>query len=92
MKKFKDVFDGSGIKTIKLNFDDTDNEELLKSSSQKNHPIDLTTMFTGVKNVMPYGTEQEIINWTPKRVYPKFNARFLTTKGIINYLMFHIEY
>ena len=92
MKKFKDVFDGSGIKTIKLNFDDTDNEELLKSSSQKNHPIDLTTMFTGVKNVMPYGTEQEIINWTPKRMYPKFNARFLTTKGIINYLMFHIEY
>lgn len=92
MKKFKDVFDGSGIKTIKLVFDDTNNEELLKSSSQKNPPIDLTTMFVGVKNAVPYGTEQEIVGWVPKRVHPKFYARFLTTKGVINYLMFHIEY
>lgn len=92
MKKFKDVFDGSGIKTIKLDFDDTNNEELLKSSSQKNPPIDLTTMFVGVKNVVPYGIEQEIVGWSPKRVHPKFYARFLTTKGVIDYLMFHIEY
>ena len=33
MKKFKDVFDGSGIKTIKLDFEDTNNKELMNSSS-----------------------------------------------------------
>jgi hypothetical protein len=33
MKKFKDVFEGSGIKTIKLDFEDTNNEELIKSAS-----------------------------------------------------------